>query len=336
MKILKSGIVAAMCVIFISSFVFGEDIDNMSLEELRAAYAKLESEKEDLEEEVSSLEELNGTMEEEIKDLKVQLFDLQSKDSLPADEETTDIETKDTESAEEVDSEEPVLMTTEEFLEDIEKSYNERSVRTDRYNTSDYNTMNNDEYVETYYYFVEAEEWFYEKYKNAEFEDLNIQYLCKTYCDGLYTQLNCCRDYFNDKDYASWDNNWKAAYNKRSYVIVELAEYYDAPFKDINDMKNNVESLDSLNEAETRNSAVDRATVQKVQLLLNNIGFYCGNADGVSGKRTVKSIKRFQEMYEFEPIDGVIDDELVDQLEKINSEKNPVEITEEEIETTTE
>lgn len=89
-------------------------------------------------------------------------------------------------------------------------------------------------------------------------------------------------------------------------------------------MKQNVQALDSLNEAETRNAAIDHATVKEVQQLLNGIGFFCGSADGVSGKRTVKPIKRFQEMYEFEPVDGMIDDELISQLQSVYDEKNPV------------
>ena len=81
--------------------------------------------------------------------------------------------------------------------------------------------------------------------------------------------------------------------------------------------------MDSLNEAEKRNAKVDHETVRKVQQLLNGIGFYCGKEDGISGKLTVKLIKRFQEMYGYDPIDGMIDDELVKQLQKAYDEKNP-------------
>ena len=48
----------------------------------------------------------------------------------------------------------------------------------------------------------------------------------------------------------------------------------------------------------------------------------------ISGKRTVKSIKRFQEMYGYDPIDGMIDDELIGQLEDVAAQKAPVEETE--------
>lgn len=215
---------------------------------------------------------------------------------------------------EETDSE-PVMMETQKFIDDIAASYNARFAVGGRYTEAELNTMSNDEYIQYLSGVVDAEKDFYEKYKNAVFDDLNIQYLCKTYCDGVKSQMDCCKNYFVDKDYERWINVWEAAYNKRSYVIVELSEYYNAPFGDVSVMKASTEAMDSLNEAETRNAAVDHATVQKTQQLLNDIGFFCGSADGISGKRTVKSIKRFQEMYGYEPIDGMIDDELISQLE---------------------
>ena len=42
----------------------------------------------------------------------------------------------------------------------------------------------------------------------------------------------------------------------------------------------------------------------------------------------MKSIKRFQEMYGYDPIDGMIDDELIGQLEDVAAQKAPVEETE--------
>lgn len=104
-------------------------------------------------------------------------------------------------------------------------------------------------------------------------------------------------------------------------MIVELSDYYSLPFGDVEGMRVDTAAMDSLNEAETRNKAVDQMTVQKTQQLLNDIGFYCGKADGISGKRTVKSIKRFQQMYGYEPEDGMIDEELISQLETELSKK---------------
>lgn len=259
------------------------------------------------------------SLEERITALEQRVAELEAMVGVKsAKEDTTETVSKEatvSETKEEEVSDEPVLIETQQFLDDIVASYNARSIVAERYTNAELNTMSSDEYVQYLSGVVEAEKTFYDKYKNVEFEDLNIQYLCKTYCDGLKSQMDSCETYFENKDYATWNNTWTAAYNKRSYVIVELSEYYNAPFTDISEMKDNTKALDSLNEAETRNAAVDHAIVQKTQQLLNDIGFFCGNADGISGKRTVKSIKRFQEMYGYNPVDGMIDEELMGQLE---------------------
>ena len=294
----KQTLALIMATMMLSSTVSASsyDVETMTQEELKQAVLDLESQ--------------NAELEEQIKDLKVQLFDLQQGSNT---EEV--IEEEQTE-----ESTETVEKTTEEFLEDIKTSYDKRSTVVDKYTISEINTLSNDEFVKWRQEAVEKEEEFYEEYKNAVFKDLNIQYLCRTYCDGVQSQKQATDRYFIKKDYDSYTTEWTSAYNKRSYVIVELAEYYNVPFGDITDMKENVAALDSLNEAETRNASVDKETVRKTQELLNTIGFFCGSADGVSGKRTVKSIKRFQEMYGYE-IDGIIDEELIGQLEAVAAEK---------------
>ena len=284
--------------------VFAADIDTMTLEELKEAYTQLESE--------------NAVLEEQVKDLKVQLFDMQAGDGSTAAETETETVESETEA-------ETVLMTTEEFLNDIYASYETRSKATERYTTAELNTMTNDESVEAFNSFCEAERPFYEKYKNAVFEDLNIQYLCRQYIGGLKKQYDSYDLYMKNHDYNEHSEVWQSGYYNRGYVIVELAEYYNVPFGDVSGMKADTAAMDSLNEAETRNASIDHETVRKTQELLNGIGFFCGSADGVSGKRTVKSVKRFQEMYGFDPIDGIIDDELIAQLQSVHDEKNPVE-----------
>lgn len=217
---------------------------------------------------------------------------------------------------------EPVLMNEEDFFADILQSYSDRQVISNRYSTSEINTMSGTEQVAYYADCVGAEKGFYEKYKNAVFEDLNIQYLCKQYVTGIKNQLDAPNKIGADGDLTFYNNEWDAGYNKRAYVIVELADYYDVPFPadSVASMRANVEALDSLNEAETRNSQVPTETVKEVQTLLHEIGFKCWNIDGVAGKRTVKAIKRFQEMYGYE-IDGMIDDELIEQLKQVKADK---------------
>ena len=219
----------------------------------------------------------------------------------------------------------PVLMKEEDFFNDILESYSARD-RVPDGDASEFNMMTNDEIVDYYKQFVEVERPFADKYKNAAFDDLNIQYLCKQYVNGVYKQLQACETYEKSakgaEDYSFFDQNWHSGYSNRSYVIVELAEYYDIgfPVDAVAAMKEQVDALDSLNEAETRNAEVPHETVKEVQTLLHEIGFKCWNIDGVAGKRTVKAIKRFQEMYGFE-IDGMIDDELIEQLKQVKSDK---------------
>lgn len=57
--------------------------------------------------------------------------------------------------------------------------------------------------------------------------------------------------------------------------------------------------------------------MKKVQELLNALGFLCGTPDGICGRQTVSCIERFQTMYGFEPADGLIDDELLGQMQEM-------------------
>ncbi|MGN8630726.1 peptidoglycan-binding domain-containing protein [Blautia sp. HCP3S3_G3] len=257
------------------------------------------------------------SLEERITALEKRVAELEEMVGVSSETEETEITVEnETSSTENVEEEaEPVLMETQQFIADIAASYNARSVVANRYTVAEINTMTDEEYVKYSLDCVEAEREFYEKYQNAKFEDLNIQYLCNQYIGGLNKQYQTKDIWNKSKDRIQFDTQYTSGYYNRAYVIVELTEYYGAPFTDISDMKANTEAMDSINEAETRNAAVDHATVKKTQELLNGIGFFCGNADGISGKRTVKSIKRFQEMYGYEPVDGMIDDELIGQLE---------------------
>ncbi|MCD7819687.1 MAG: peptidoglycan-binding protein [Lachnospiraceae bacterium] len=302
-KLNKILMIILSCILLTNAPIYAcateSETESVSLEE---QVAILEAENEDLKEQIEQLESENAELLSQINGQEVEEEE--------TEEESTGIE------------EEAVLMDEEEFKEDIVASYNGRGVVSNKYNTAEINSMTSQEIIDYYAECVEAERSFYEKYVNAEFEDLNIQYLCSQYIKGIEKQMEAVYEYSDDDDYTTFNEYWDSGYYNRAYVIVELSEYYDLEFGDVSQMKSDTESMDSLNEAETRNAAVDSATVQKVQQLLNDIGFYCGNADGISGKRTVKSIKRFQEMYGYEPVDGMIDDELIEQLELELANKN--------------
>lgn len=268
-----------------------KNVDDMTLEELKVAYLKLQLEYEKLKSSVENKSEDNSADDNNKNAVEAEGLNQSQNQSYP------------------------VLMDEEEFKTDIVNSYNGRSIISDKYTTAEINIMTSNESVIYYEECAEAERQFYEKYKNASFADLNIQYLCNQYITGLQKQYNAKNIWNDTNNYDKFNNEYESGYYNRAYVIVELSEYYNLAFGDIASMKEDTAYMDSLNEAETRNSSVDHATIKKVQELLNGIGFYCGNADGVSGKRTVKSIKRFQEMYGYEPEDGIIDTELVKELQ---------------------
>lgn len=281
----RMAILAAIlsCTLCFNVPVMAKDINDMTLEELKVAYLELQLEYEKLKNSVGEVEE-------------------------------ADVATGDKQ-------EETVLMDEEEFKKDIVDSFNGRNIVATQYTNAELETMTDGEIVEFNNEACESERELYEKYKNATFNDLNIQYLCQQYMLGLEKQYKAYEVWKATQNYDKSVEQFESGYFNRAYVIVELAEYYQLPFGDIESMKGNTAYMDSFNEAETRNAAVDHATVQKTQQLLNDIGFFCGTADGISGKRTVKSIKRFQEMYGYEPNDGMIDDELISQLETELSKK---------------
>ena len=227
--------------------------------------------------------------------------------------------------------EEKVLMSEEDFFSDIVDSYNARGIVSGRYTASEENSMSTEEYVAHYIDCCETERPFYEKYKNATFDDLNIAYLCNQYINGLKKQYHSEDVWEETHDRDKFFDEYNSGFYNRAYVIVELSDYWNLPFGDVTSMREHTESLDSLNDAETRNSQVSHETVKEVQTLLHEIGFRCWNIDGVAGKRTVKAIKRFQEMYGYE-IDGMIDNELIEQLKQVKADKG----LDDEVETETE
>ncbi len=217
------------------------------------------------------------------------------------------------------------------FFDDILQSYNGRQEYIEQCGDPDIDMMTQNEDVNFSSELVSTEKWFVDKYKNAVFDDLNIQYLCRKYVQGLEEQMRSCAQYlsFNmeSSDYDQFDEAWTSGYISRCYVITELADYFDVPFEadGVATMQEQVDELESSNEAATINSGVSHETVKEAQTLLHKIGFRCWNIDGIAGEKTVRAIKRFQEMYGYEPIDGIIDEELIDQLRTVAEEKGVLE-----------
>ena len=234
---------------------------------------------------------------------------------VPAEAETV-IETE----AETETESETNLKTTEEFLKDFKESYDRRETVYGQNAGARREWMSSEAWNAYLEACVEAERDFYEKYQDASFEDLNIQYLCNQYIDGLRKQYQAVELWKENPDSEDGDRIWLSGYYDRAGVIVEMSDYYDVdiPEKTVATLTG---ELNSLSEPETGNAEVNPETVLKTQELLNEIGFYCGNADGVAGRRTARMIRRFQEMYGYDPADGLIDDELIDQLEEAAEQK---------------
>ncbi len=273
-----------------------KSIDDMTFEELKIAYLELQLEYEKLKNEVNTSAEEEAYNEEEAADAALEIA---------AGEYS-----------------EPVLMDEYTFLDDIVNSYNARSLVAARYSSEEMNAMSAQERADYYYECASAEEDFYTKYQNAVFEDEGISALCSLYVEGIREQLESCEIYYETGDEESLLKTWNAGYRDRAAVIVELADDYGLSFGDITEMRSGVEAaaleeaMDSTGEGtDSYSEGTDSGTVQYVQELLNDLGFSCGEADGVYGQNTVDAIEQFRELYGYLPFDGVIDDELIGQLE---------------------
>lgn len=56
-------------------------------------------------------------------------------------------------------------------------------------------------------------------------------------------------------------------------------------------------------------------TVKAVQILLNGLGYPCGNADGVFGNRTLSAVKKFQQKHKL-VVDGIVGQKTYEKLLK--------------------
>ena len=224
-------------------------------------------------------------------------------------------EEAETEEETETEYVDPSIRTKEDFVADIAKYHNARVARMKKYSNEELNEMTDAEYIDAHLFFAEAEEPFYDRYVEAEFDDFNIKYLSSAYCEGINGLITSCKNYQADGDYGRWITAWKDAYVKCGAVLLEVADYYEVELDDKETLTEEMDTYHPVDDVVKKNSEVKKDTVKEVQQLLNDIGFNCGKVDGLCGKQTVRTIERFQEMFEYLPADGLIDEELVDQLE---------------------
>lgn len=207
------------------------------------------------------------------------------------------------------------VRSKESFLSDLAASFNARQETARTHTNAEVSAMNESDMWDFRFRCAEVERPFYESYHTAQFDDLNVLYLCSEYCLGLEKQFQAEEIWNTQGDSDEANRLYTAGYYNRAYALVELCEFYGLDLaSEYQNLKNAVSQMDALSGDETRNAAVDSAKVMQVQELLNSLGFLCGTADGIAGRQTASCIERFQNMYGYEPADGIIDDELIAQL----------------------
>lgn len=209
------------------------------------------------------------------------------------------------------------------FIADVETAINERTAMSQSYSEAELSMMTNDEIAEANQACCETESWMIDAYEDANFKHPNMQYLCEQYLTGLQNQLDAYESWEEKQDIDTYNELWEAGFAKRAAVAVELADYYGAHFTDIADMRSKVKDLEALDEFSS--GTVSEATTRTVQECLNTLKFPVGKVDGYCGYRTIKMIRRFQKLCGYTPADGIIDDELVQQLQKEVEKVSPKE-----------
>lgn len=207
------------------------------------------------------------------------------------------------------------VKSKETFLADLAASFNARQEKARTYTNEEVSAMSEADMWDFRFACAAQERAFYDAYHAAQFDDLNILYLCSEYCLGLEKQYKAQEIWNAQADSDEANRLYTAGYYNRAYALVELCEFYGLDLaSEYQNLKNAVSQMDAMSSDETRNASVDPKRVEQVQELLNSLGFLCGTPDGIAGRQTASCIERFQMMYGYEPADGIIDDELMTQL----------------------
>lgn len=207
------------------------------------------------------------------------------------------------------------IRSKDTFLADLAASFNARQEKARTHTNEEVSAMSEADMWDFRFSCAEAERAFYDSYHAAQFDDLNILYLCSEYCLGLEKQYQAQEVWNAQGDSEEANRLYTAGYYNRAYALVELCEYYGLDLADeYRNLKNAVARMDAMSSEETRNADASPEQVTQVQELLNSLGFLCGTPDGIAGRQTASCIERFQMMYGYEPADGIIDEELISQM----------------------
>ena len=314
-----AGVIIAAATVMTAAFAMPAgavtlDWNDLTDAQQENAYKKLESENEDLKKRIKELEGQLGISGQTGSDGSTS----SGSDTGIAADTSTDDDT----SAAAAEAQASAVRSIDSFLNDLAASFEARQEIARTHTTDEVSAMSDADMWAFRFQCAEAERSFYDSYSEAQFDDLNVFYLCSEYCLGLGKQFQA-KEVWNSTGNGDEANKlYTAGYYNRAYALVELCEYYGLDLaEEYRNLKDAVRQMDALSGDETRNAAADPQDVMKVQELLNNIGFLCGTPDGIAGRQTTSCVERFQMMYGYEPADGIIDDELITQLTDILARK---------------
>lgn len=287
--------------------------DDLTDAQQEAAYSSLESENESLRQQLDALRAGSGDTAAASGG-----SDASAGDAADAGENDASAAAGPGESVSSGDAAVSQLKDTGTFLKDLGDSFAKRQQAAAAYSQGQLAQMSAEEVWDYRFRCAEAERDFYDTYSGAQFDSLNILYLCEEYCGGLGKQYRAEEVFSSSQDAEKTSELYTAGYYNRAYALVEFHDYYGLDLADgYQNLKDAVTKMDAASGEETRNAGVDAATVKNVQEMLNRLGFLCGQADGICGRQTVSCVERFQVMYGFKPADGLIDDELIAQMQEI-------------------
>ena len=112
------------------------------------------------------------------------------------------------------------------FLSDLAASFEARQEIARTYTNEQVSAMSDADMWAFRFQCAEAERSFYDSYSQAQFDDLNVFYLCSEYCGGLGKQFRA-KEVWNSTGNGDEANKlYTAGYYNRAYALVELCEYY--------------------------------------------------------------------------------------------------------------
>ena len=111
------------------------------------------------------------------------------------------------------------------FLSDLAASFEARQEIARTYTNEQVSAMSDADMWAFRFQCAEAERSFYDSYSQAQFDDLNVFYLCSEYCGGLGKQFRA-KEVWNSTGNGDEANKlYTAGYYNRAYALVELAPH---------------------------------------------------------------------------------------------------------------